>query len=343
MSNFQRKKNADGTDNPKYVDLLEEDKPISGQKFCCLSFISPEEILKKKEMFFFEKFLKHFDFEKSVKKFTQFLNFISYKYNLDFNKIMSDFDEYLSSEKEKLLANSIEDDYKNFMDMNEEKMQDEFDTLHNFQTNTRGLKVRGSFNTQAEAQLRCRMLREVDPAHDIYVGQVGMWMPFDPDAYKTGKVEYMEEQLNELMAEKNKSERMAKKAFDARVKESKRKAIEDNIKKAKESGNKLTQTLNDDGELVGIGPNTIMKSLGEKEVISSADIRKELFEGENIRTKAGDKQNPIPMHPEGVELHKQRETNKMNTIVDDNENSDSADEAEAEALNASITPSVKEN
>ena len=26
-------KNVDGSSNPKYVDLLEEDKPISGQKF----------------------------------------------------------------------------------------------------------------------------------------------------------------------------------------------------------------------------------------------------------------------------------------------------------------------
>ena len=35
---FQTKLNRDGTENPKYVDLLEEDKPISGQKFVCLSF-----------------------------------------------------------------------------------------------------------------------------------------------------------------------------------------------------------------------------------------------------------------------------------------------------------------
>ena len=35
--NFVRQKNSDGTDNPTYVDLLEEDKPISGQKFACIS------------------------------------------------------------------------------------------------------------------------------------------------------------------------------------------------------------------------------------------------------------------------------------------------------------------
>ena len=32
------KNNEDGTTNPKYIDLLDEDKPIAGQKFACLSY-----------------------------------------------------------------------------------------------------------------------------------------------------------------------------------------------------------------------------------------------------------------------------------------------------------------
>ena len=54
--------------NPKYVDLLDEDKAIAGQKFVCLSFISPEKILKDKQRFFFQEFLKNYDFEKSLEK-----------------------------------------------------------------------------------------------------------------------------------------------------------------------------------------------------------------------------------------------------------------------------------
>ena len=53
MSGFIKKKNNDGTKNPKYIDLLDEDKKISGQSFVCLSFISPEKILKKKRIIFF--------------------------------------------------------------------------------------------------------------------------------------------------------------------------------------------------------------------------------------------------------------------------------------------------
>jgi len=62
----------------------------------------------------------------------------------------------------------------------------------------------------------------------------------------------MEDELNKLHQEKMKNEAKAKDEFDKRVKEAKEKAIADNIKKAEESGNVLTQTLNDEGELVGV-------------------------------------------------------------------------------------------
>ena len=99
---------------------------------------------------------------------------------------------------------------------------------YNFQTSVRGLKVRGVFSTQQEAELRCKLLREIDPNHNVYVGPVGMWMPWEPEAYKTGRVEYLEEELNQLMSEKNKNEAAAKQEFEKRVRESKRKAIEEN-------------------------------------------------------------------------------------------------------------------
>ena len=46
------KLNLDGSPNSKYVDLLDEDKPIAGQKFACVSFLSPEKIIKEKKYFF---------------------------------------------------------------------------------------------------------------------------------------------------------------------------------------------------------------------------------------------------------------------------------------------------
>ena len=124
-------------------------------------------------------------------------------------------------------------------------------------------------------------MREVDPNHDIYVGPVGNWIPWEPEAYKTGRVEYLEDELNQLMNEKNKNEAAAKTEFEKRVLEAKRDAIEENKKIAKETGNKLTQNINKDGQLVGVN-NTIENVLGGKDEVTSADIRKELFEGDNV-------------------------------------------------------------
>jgi hypothetical protein len=279
---FERKQ-VNGKPNPKYVDLLEEDKPIAGQKFVCVSFCSPEKVLKEKAVFFFEEFLKKWEFNKSMEKFLQFLNFVSYKYNLSFDDISNDFKDYVKEEKETLAKVGIEDEYKTFIDNNEDELQKQFDIAHSFQTNTRGLKIRGSYPSQEEAELRCKMLREIDPNHDVYVGPIGMWMPWEPEAYKTGRVEYMEEELNKLMSEKNKNESNAKTAFEQRVKESKQKAIEENIKSAEKSGNTLTQTIDEQGNLVGVSnANTQEFALKENENISTADICMELFDGDNI-------------------------------------------------------------
>jgi len=280
---FERKKQPNGAPNPVYVDLLEEDKPISGQKFACISFVSPEKILKQKEIYFFEQFLKQWDMNKSMEKFHQFLNFVSFKYKLKFDDVIEDFKDFIKEEKESLNESSLADDYKTYIDNNEEDLDKKFGINNNFQTATRGLKIRGSYPSMEEAELRCKMLREVDPNHDVFVGPIGVWMPWDPEAYKTGRVEYMEEELNQLMAEKVKNETTAKNAFEQRVKESKKAAIENNVKVAEKTGNVLTQTIDKDGNLIGINNvNTQENALSSNDGISVADIRSELFEGENI-------------------------------------------------------------
>jgi hypothetical protein len=268
-------------DNPNYVDLLEEDKPIAGQKFACLSFVSPEHILEQKEHFYFREFLKVWEFNKAIEKYTQFINFVAYKYNIDFNKLLEDLQAFIKEEKPDLLKTSIADEYKTFVDNHEEQLEAEFNSRHDFQTSIRGLKVRGVYPTQKEAELRCKLLREVDPNHDVYVGPVGMWMPFHPEAYKTGRVEYMEETLNQLMNEKKTNEEKAKQEFDKRVKDAKQKAMEENQRNAEKSGNKLTQTLTKDGELVNVA------HMNDDELFSTSEqVRKQLFEGDNIVTSS---------------------------------------------------------
>ena len=207
---------------------------------------------------------------------------------MNFDELTNDFNEFVKEERELLVQSNIEDEYKTFIDQNEERLETSFNSCHNFQTSTRGLKVRGVYPSLEEAELRCKMLREIDPNHDVYVGPVGLWMPWEPEAYKTGRVEYMEDELNQLMHEKTKNEAFAKNAFEQRVKETKKKAIEENIEKAKKSGSTLTQSIDKDGNLIGINNlNTQEKSLlgiheGNENEITSSDIRAELFEGDNI-------------------------------------------------------------
>jgi hypothetical protein len=281
---FERKNKKDGTINPKYVDMLEIDKPIAGQNFGCFSFVSPEKILKQREMYYFEEFLKQWDMNKSMEKFHQFLNFVSFKYKLQFEEVMKDFETFVKEERATIINSSIEDDYKTFLDRDEEDLEKKFNVKHNFQTSVRGFKSRGNFASQEEAEIRAKLLRETDPSFDVFVGPVGLWLPWEPEAYKTGRVEYLEEELNQLAQEKKKNETIAKSTFEQRIKETKQKAIEENKKNSEKHGNVLTQDIDKDGNLIGAGHNTTESTFASKEPesISVADIRSELFDDANV-------------------------------------------------------------
>ena len=252
MSSFEKRNLENGEKNPKYVDLLDQDPEIAGQKFACMSFVSPEKILKKREVYLFDQFIKQWEFSKSMERYFEFIHFIAYKYSLNVETLIDDFNEFIKEESTKLKKSGIENDYKNFMDKQEDKLNEKFSRDHSFQTSVRGLKIRGVFATQDEAEMKSKKLRENDPNHDIFVGPVGVWVPWDPDAYKTGRVEYLEDELNALHKEKAHNEEQAKKEFEERVRETKRKAIAENIEKARENQNVLTQRLDEDGNLVGV-------------------------------------------------------------------------------------------
>jgi len=273
---FEKKILPNGKPNPKYIDLCDEDTPIAGQKFACISFVSPEKTLKKREVYLFDQFIKQWEFSKSMERYFDFVHFIAYKYNLKVEILIDDFNDFVKEETDKLKKSGIEDDYKNFMDKQEEKLNEQFNREHAFQTSVRGLKIRGVFPSQEEAEMKCKKLREQDPNHDIFVGPVGIWVPWDPDAYKTGRVEHLEEELNALHKEKLKNEEMAKKEFEERVRETKKKAIIENVEKAKKSGNVLTQTMDEEGNLLGV-KETINFEERDVEDAETTQLRNELL------------------------------------------------------------------
>ena len=96
----------------KYVDHLNEDEPINGQKWVCVSFLSPEGI-------------------------------------------------------------------KN--------------------CSVRGLKIRGIYDLREDADKRAKYLQEVDPDFHVFVGEVGKWLPWDPEPNDVADQVYQEKELNDLM------------------------------------------------------------------------------------------------------------------------------------------------
>ena len=160
-------------------DFLEVDPKIPGQNFVCLSFVSPDKVLKQKETQFMTKFIEH---------------------------LFNGEDQYTLDMKEKMMNKEIKVDYdtiKNFYEdwlfTRKEKMESEFYEQNEFRTTMRGLKIRGTYDTHKEATIRAQVLRRKDPNFNVFVGQVGSWLPWDPECEQIQEQEYQEEMLNELV------------------------------------------------------------------------------------------------------------------------------------------------
>ena len=182
-------------------DFLEVDQPIPGQNYACMSFISPDKVLRNKEMFMFHKFMtqKCGEFEKAIDDITK-------KASDDLkNKIDRDLKSKLKLEL-KYTYEQFKDKYDDFTYKFNKELQTAFDKENDFQTNVRGVKIRGVYNTQEEAQIRAKVLQRMDRSFNVYVGQVGFWLPWDPQADHVENEEYLEEELNTLMKEYKQNE-----------------------------------------------------------------------------------------------------------------------------------------
>jgi len=227
---------------------LEQDKEIPGQKYVCLSFLSPEKVLANKEVFFYSRFLENYEVEYKVSASEKFLmdqvlqvtkavakveDLVANagldvvtdvsgsthamgpadakKWRDDALKVMQDTRATLSKDAADDLAQyvkknmrdfketKIQEAYENFMFKNRKKLEEEFFTKNEFRTSIRGLKVRGVYDTAAEAGARAKTLQKLDPFFNVYVGQMGFWLPWDPEPADVADQEYAEDQLNTLM------------------------------------------------------------------------------------------------------------------------------------------------
>ena len=176
----------------KEADYLEQDDLIRNQNYVCLSFISPEDALKKKETFFFERYVASF-----AQKNREYLDVLANLFpdKKDEIRIMRDNFEYLFDE------GKVHDNYRHFVQDNESALDKEFYEQNAFQTCVRGIKVRGTYDTLDEAKARSERLRKLDGnKFSIYIAQVGCWCPWSPNPDSIADQEFAETALNTLMA-----------------------------------------------------------------------------------------------------------------------------------------------
>ena len=205
------------------IDYLDEDPEIPTQKYCIVSFISPEKVIKQKEKFFFEEFVKFMDYDWKIKGLEHFMVYLSKKYSLKVDDLLKDAEEFAKVRDEEIRQTDVPEQYQVFLLKHEKELQERFDNSVEFQTNVRGVKVRRSFATVEEAQVMAKVFQRKYPKDNLYIGKVGAWLPWDPSEHLMPEVEYAEKELNELMR-KYKENESNKEIFFAEEREAKVKA-----------------------------------------------------------------------------------------------------------------------
>ncbi len=193
-------------------DYLEVDNPIPGQNFVCLSFVSPEKILKQKNTFYVRHFLNFYSKMNDVER---------KRYN-------------------------IVEHYDNFIYSNKKKLNEQFDKENEFKTSVRGVKVRGVFRTQKEASIRAEVLQRMDDVHHIFVGQVGYWLPWDPEADHLENQEYQNDELNKLMKKYKENQMHKDMHYQKEMADKKKEIMKEKLKKEEEAKKNTTQETTQD-------------------------------------------------------------------------------------------------
>lgn len=176
-------------------DFLHVDKPLPGQNYVCMSFVSPEKVLNNKQDFFMKQFIIE-------------------KLNLEGEHVLKELNE----EYETFLINKSIELEKTFYEKND------------FHTSVRGIKIRGTFDSIREAQVRAKVLQRLDSSHNVFVGQVGYWLPWDPNPESITDQEYGEKELNTLVKKYKENEMRKNIHFEQEKRERKEKAMQEGKK-----------------------------------------------------------------------------------------------------------------
>lgn len=91
----------------------------------------------------------------------------------------------------------------------------------------RTLKIRGVYAKYEQAQERAKYLQETDPDFNVFIGEVGKWLPWDPSPDTAKDQVYYEKEMQELVSGHKENLAKAKKEVQARAADSHTKPLSD--------------------------------------------------------------------------------------------------------------------
>ena len=235
--------------------FLEDDPEIPSQQWVLLSFLSPENVLAKKDVYFFQQFLSKFEIniktkfmEEHLAKMTNTINDSLEKHALEFEKldlsgvattcrdskirvdtVLTSLHDYVQKNINELSYDKLKESYDDYIYKNGTALEDEFYQKNQFQTSIRGLKVRGIYSSKEEADAMSKKLIRIDPIFNIYNARVGKWLPWDPEPSRIKENVYAEDELNTLMKKYQENEEAREEFYREKKMKMKNRNVENTV------------------------------------------------------------------------------------------------------------------
>ena len=175
------------------ADYLEQDPPIRGQRYACISFVSAKDaVLASKAAYAAHKFLSTV-----AKDVGETLDNVAASGSLaaDTVRMLRERHAYLWDEQ------AAQTEFALFNAQGAEEIERGFREAHGTLggTSVHGFKIRGSYDTLEEARARGKAVKRFDEKFHVFVSEVGCWCPWSPNADELKDTEYAETQLNTLV------------------------------------------------------------------------------------------------------------------------------------------------
>lgn len=295
------------TDSSKEV-YLEVDKEIPGQRYCCLSFLSPNKVLADKNHYFFSEFMRDYEIQYKVRATESFVMNQMAKLQDSLSQVQSvlddlvlqfkagtltedsfssinnkigaargaisacaadDLKEHVKENMSEFTESNITESYNAFMVKNSKRLEEKFHEKNEFRTTIQGIKIRGTYDTYNEAAARAKTLSKLDSSFNVYVGQVGYWLPWDPEPSDVSAQEYADDQLNQLMKKYKENEATRDELFAKEKAERLKSAA---LASASASAGAGAGAAVEDSDVVGVGAVGGAASVDHGNMFASEDL-----------------------------------------------------------------------